>query len=233
MVYALPILVKNGRPGGDALQEAQVRDLVRRVLQPHAADERMLDGYWQWASNPTPSSAGYALEENCGFIATNLLGRYGQPAIELVSQLAGECRQMREDAGVEELRQAILAILNDDVGEVLRAGIARRLSESVPARRVLAAWLVSRARWCSLPGREGYIGGAWDWALGVDLEAGSRDLKTEVAQALGTPPGGVDLAREAVAVGIVNRLFYRNVAGRMEPKLRPGPRIPVALVAYA
>ncbi len=214
------------------MQDAEVRDLVRRVLEPYTEDERMLDGYWQWASNPTPPSAGYALEENCGFIATNLNQRYGQPAIDLVSRLAEECREMREVASVEELRQAIFAILGGEVGEVLRAGCARRLCEATPSRRILAAWLMNRARWCSLPGRDGFIGGEWDWALGVDLEAGGRDLKTTVAQALGSPTGGVDLAREALAVGVINRLFYRNIAGRMEPKLRPGPHIPVAMVAY-
>ncbi len=215
------------------MQDAGVRDRVRRVLEKHAGDERMLDGYWQWASNPTPPSAGYALEENCGFISTNLLTRYEQPAIDLVTKIAAECRELRQEASVYDLRQAIFSVLGSEVGEVLREGVLRRLHADTPARRLLAAWLVNRARWNFQPGREAWIGGEFDWSLGIDLEASGKDLQTDLARSLyGEDACLVDLTREALAVGLINRMFYRNVFGRMEPKIRPGPRIPLDSVAY-
>lgn len=213
------------------MQDASVRERVRRVLERHASDERMLDAYWQWASNPTPPSAGYALEENCGFIATNLLNRYGRPAIDLVSALAEEVADLRQEASICDLRQAITAVLGTEVGETLRVGVAARLNEPTPARQTLAMWLVTRAHWFCPQGQAPWVGGELDWALGLDLENSGRDLTTQVAQLLECRTD-VDLSREALAVGIVNRLFYRTAGGRMEPRLRPGPRIPVGLVTY-
>jgi hypothetical protein len=215
------------------MQNAGVRDRVQRLLESHTSNERMLDAYWQWATNPTPPSAGYALEENCGFINTNLLVRYGEPAIDLVSQLANECRDLRMDASVYDLQQAVISVLNASVGDSLREGILHRLGEDRPQRRVLAAWLANRARWCSRPGPEAWIAGEYDWSLGMDLEAAGKDLETEICKALyGPEVSHFDLGREALAVGVVNRLFYRNVVGRMEPKMRPGPRLSVSQLAY-
>lgn len=215
------------------MQNAEVRDRVARLLDQHSSNERMLDGYWQWATNPTPPSAGYALEENCGFVSTNLFIRYGEPAIELVSQMAVECRDLRMEATIFDLQQAIIAVLNGSAGQVLRDGVVRRLSEDTPTRRALSAWLVSRARWHGRPGAELWVAGEFDWSLGIDLTAAARDMQTDPARALfGEEAAGFDMAREALAVGIVNRLFYRNVAGRMEPKMRPGPRIPLAQPKY-
>lgn len=228
-----PFLVNNPDQGGVSLQDAGVVDKVRRVLEKHAGDERMLDGYWQWASNPTPPSAGYALEENCGFISTNLLTRYERPAIDLVTQIAAECSELRKEASVYDLRQAIYSVLNGEVGTVLREGMLGRLGEPSPARQLLAAWVVNRARWNLQPGREAWVAGEFDWALGIDLQASGRDLSTEVARAVyGEEATQCDLCREALAVGLINRMFYRNVFGRMEPKVRPGPRIPLAAMTY-
>ncbi len=215
------------------MQNAGVRYLVQRTLEQHRDSERMLDAYWQWATNPTPPSAGYALEENGGFIATNLLVRYGEPAIDLVSQMAAECRKLREEASVYDLQQAVIAVLNGPAGRVLREGVLRRLHEPTPGRRLLAAWLVNRAMWHGRSRTEGWLAGEFDWSLGVDLAAAEPDVRTEVARALHGPvEEPIDLAREAMAVGVVNRLFYRSAAGRMEPKMRPGIRIPIALVTY-
>lgn len=215
------------------MQNAGVRDRVQRLLEQHSGNERMLDAYWQWATNPTPPSAGYALEENCGFINTNLMVRYGEPAIELVSQLAQECRDLRMEASVYDLQQAVISVLNDLVGDALREGILRRLNEELPARKALAAWLVNRARWCSRIGVDAWLAGEYDWSLGMDLEAAGRDAGTEVFRAMyGAEAAQYDLAREALVVGVVNRLFYRNVVGRMEPKMRPGPRIALSQILY-
>lgn len=213
------------------MQNAGVIDLVRRALERHRADEKMLDAYWQWASNPTRAAVGFALEENCGFIATNLLTRYGKPAIEQVSRLSAECAELRQEAKVPDLRHAIMTVINADAGSVLREGIAARLNADLPERRALRAWLISRLRWCSYLGREPWLAGEFDWSLGLDLDVSGKDLRTPLGRALaGAETDQMDLYREAVAVGLVNRLFYRDSAGRMEPKTRPGPRIPLHLV---
>lgn len=215
------------------MQNAGIRDLVQKVLERHRENERMLDAYWQWASNPTPPSAGYALEENGGFIHTNLLARYGEPAVETVMTVSEECRQLRQEATIFDLQQAMIAVLNGEIGEKLREGVLRRLHEPAPARRLLATWLVNRARWCCHQGRGRWLAGEFDWSLGLDLENSPRDVDTSLGRALaGESPHAIDLAREALAVGVVNRLFYRNSAGRMEPKLRPGPRFPLDQVTY-
>lgn len=215
------------------MRNAGVGDRVQRVLEQYSGNERMLDAYWQWATNPTPPSAGYALEENCGFIATNLLLRYGEPAIELVTQMAAECRELRREASVYDLQQAVIAVLNGPVGSELREGVINRANQPLPERQALVAWMVSRARWCGRLGPDAWLAGEFDWALGVDLQSASRDLQTGLIRSLyGVDASQVDLAREALAVGVVNRLLYRNAVGRMEPKMRPGPRIPLARVVY-
>lgn len=127
----------------------------------------------------------------------------------------------------------IVTVLNGTVGEMLREGILRRLSEVTASRRMLVAWLINRARWRCVPGREPWVAGEFDWSLGIDLEASFRDCQTELARTLyGKDGAQTDLAREALAVGVVNRLFYRNIAGRMEAKLRPGPRLPATQLSY-
>lgn len=215
------------------MQNAGVIDLVRRVLERYRTDERMLDAYWQWASNPTPAAVGYALEENCGFIATNLLTRYGKPAIELVTRLAEECSDLRQEARVHDLRHAIMTVINGEAGALLREGTAARLNEDRPDRRVLRVWLATRLRWCNYLGRDPWLAGEFDWSLGLDLEMGGKDLRTPLGRALaGAEVERIDLLREAMAVGLVNRLFYRDPSGRMEPRTRPGPRIPLQMVDY-
>lgn len=215
------------------MQNAEVRELVQRSLERHAADERALDAYWQWASNPTPPSAGYALEENAGFIATNLMLRYGEPAVDLVLRISEECSRMAQRASIQELQRTIVTVLNGPTGDLLREGVKRRLAEPTPARQVLSAWLANRARWRRVPGKELLVGGEFDWSLGIDLEAAANDCQTEVVRCLyGAEAAQIDLAREALAAGVVNRLFYRNVAGSMEAKLRPGPRLPVHDLVY-
>jgi len=215
------------------MQNAEVRELVQRSLERHASDERMLDAYWQWASNPTPPSAGYALEENAGFIATNLMIRYGEPAVELVLRMNDECRELMQYASVQELQRTIVAVLNGPVGDVLRQGILRRLSEPTTPRRLLVAWLVNRACWRTAPGKEPCLAGEFDWSLGIDLESSAQDCQTEIVRLLYGKEGvQTDLAREALAVGVINRLFYRGGGGRMEAKLRPGPRIPLTGLTY-
>ncbi len=215
------------------MQNADVRELVQRSLERYADDERALDAFWQWASNPTPPSAGYALEENAGFIATNLMLRYGEPAVDLVMSVNEECRRLAGRASIQELQRTIVTVLNGPLGEPLRQGIIRRLTQPSMARRALTAWLVNRARWRRMPGREPVVAGEFDWSLGADLESAAADCQSAVMCALyGPETAQLDLAREAMAVGVVNRLFYRNVAGRMEPKLRPGPRLPVSQLVY-
>ncbi|WP_374712719.1 hypothetical protein [Symbiobacterium terraclitae] len=215
------------------MQNAEVRELVQRSLERYADDERTLDAYWQWASNPTPPSAGYALEENAGFIATNLMLRYGEPAVDLVLAVNEECRELAGRASIQELQRTIVTVLNGPVGERLRQGVIRRLSEPTPARRALAAWLVNRARWRRMPGREPVVAGEFDWSLGADLAESKADCQSRIFRLLyGEEVAQLDLAREAMAVGVVNRLFYRNAAGRMEAKLRPGPRLPASALIY-
>lgn len=215
------------------MQNAEVRELVQRSLERHASDERVLDAYWQWASNPTPPSAGYALEENAGFIATNLMIRYGEPAVDLVLRISDECREMANRASIPELQRTIVTVLNGPAGDRLRKGILRRLADATPARRVLVAWLVNRACWRSVPGRESWLAGEFDWSLGIDLEASQQDCQTDLVRCIyGKEGAQTDLAREALAVGVINRLFYRNVAGRMEAKLRPGPRLQMTQIPY-
>lgn len=215
------------------MQNAGVRDRVQKLLEQHSQNERMLDAYWQWATNPTPPGAGYALEENGGFIATNLLVRYGEPSIAVVTQLSDECRELRKEASVYDVQQAVLEVLHGPAGQALRDGILQRLHQTVPARRFLAAWLISRSRWCFKQGPNAWVAGEFDWSLGADLEAGVTDAKSGLARTLfGDAVADADLVREAMAVGIVNRLFFRSAAGRMEPKLRPGPRIPLTAIAY-
>ena len=84
-----------------------------------------------------------------------------------------------------------------------------------------------------MPGREPVIAGEFDWSLGADLEESAADCQSTILRCLyGDQVAQVDLAREAMLVGVVNRLFYRNAAGRIEAKLRPGPRIAVADLVY-
>lgn len=214
------------------MQNASVQERVRRVLERYRTDEKMLDAYWQWASNPTPSSGGYALEENCGFIATNLMNRYGKPAIEVVTRLSSECTHLRQEDRVHDLRQAIIQVLNGELGEVLREGVLRRLSDPAPRRQALLAWLLMRAHWQGHFGTDAWVAGEFDWSLGIDLEMAGRDLRTTLAHTLwGAEAQGFDLLREAIAAGVINRLFYRNHTGRMEPKVRPGPRIPLQMIS--
>lgn len=215
------------------MQNAEVRELVQRSLERHVGDERMLDAYWQWASNPTPPSAGFALEENAGFIATNLMLRYGEPAVDLVMRMSDECRELTERASIQELQRMIISVLNGSAGDLLRAGVIRRITEPAQGRKLLVAWLINRARWRCVPGREPWVAGEFDWSLGIDLEAACRDCQTDLVRCLyGKVSAQLDLAREALAVGVVNRLFYRNIAGRMEAKIRPGPRLPVGSLVY-
>lgn len=215
------------------MQNAEVRELVQKSLDRYSSDERMLDAYWQWASNPTPPSAGHALEENAGFIATNLLVRYGRPAVDLVLKMNNECRELSQRCSVPELQRTIVGVLNGPLGDILREGVLRRLHQETPERRLLAAWLVNRARWRSVPGREPCIAGEFDWSLGIDLEGAYRDARTDLCRMVFGPESvTVDLARQAIATGVVSRLFYRNVAGRMEAKLRPGPRLLASQLRY-
>ncbi|HWI63792.1 MAG TPA: hypothetical protein VNT75_18300 [Symbiobacteriaceae bacterium] len=216
------------------MQNAGVRERVAKLLEQHGQNERLLDAYWQWATNPTPPAAGYALEENGGFIATNLLIRYGEPSIATVTQLSDECRDLRKDASVYDVQQAVLEVLNGALGQVLRDGVVQRLHDPAPARRFLAAWLVCRARWCFRQGPNAWVAGEFDWSLGTDLEQSPADARTQLARVLfGESVAEADILREAMASGIVNRLFYRSASGRMEPKFRPGPRIPLSAIAYA
>jgi hypothetical protein len=215
------------------MPKAEVIDRVQKVLEQHSQTERMMDAYWQWATNPTPPSAGYALVENGGFIATNLMVRYGESCMGMVQQLAAECQELRREDSVYDLQQAIVAVLNGPAGEILRQGVLARLSEPTPQRQLLCAWVACRSRWQGRPGREHRVGGEFDWSLGIDLEASHREIHLPfVEQLFGTEGLVVDLPREALAAGIVNRLFYRNAAGRMEPKMRPGPRIPLQTITY-
>lgn len=215
------------------MQNAGVRDRIQRLLEQHATDERILDAYWQWATNPTPPSAGYALEENGGFIATNLLMRYGEAGISLVTQIADESRELRQDASIYDMQQAIIDVLNGPVGQVLRDGIVERINADSPARRLLAAWLVGRSRWNFRHGKDAWVAGEFDWSLGFDLETAGRDVQAQIAGMLyGAEAAQIDLAREGLAVGIINRLFYRSASGRVEPRVRPGPRIPLSLIVY-
>ncbi|HYF91819.1 MAG TPA: hypothetical protein VD969_06205 [Symbiobacteriaceae bacterium] len=215
------------------MQNAGVRDRVQKLLEQHSQNERMLDAYWQWATNPTPPAAGYALEENGGFISTNLLIRYGEPSIAIVTQLADECRELRKDASVYDVQQAVLDVLNGPLGQGLRDGVLERLHQPAPVRRFLAAWLITRARWLFRQGPNAWIAGEFDWSLGTDLEMAADDARSPVARTLfGQAVAQADLVREALVVGLINRLFYRSASGRMEPKLRPGPRIPLPAIAY-
>ncbi len=38
------------------------------TLRQYSTDVVMLDGFWQWSSNPTSYSAGYALAQNYDYI---------------------------------------------------------------------------------------------------------------------------------------------------------------------
>lgn len=197
---------------------------LQRVLESHAQDERMLDAFWQWATNPTPPVSGYALEENEGFIATGLLMRYGSPAIAEVSRVFETCRELvASGSSIFELQQAILMLLGGPLGGALRAGITRRIAAPLPGRRALAAWLKARAIWRAAPDQAEWTLGEFDWSLHQDLEQLERDLQSTLFRTLFGGPH--DLLREALAAGALNRLYYRSPAGRVEAKFRPGPRI--------
>jgi len=53
---------------------------VHHILARYRDDQGVLDAFWQWASNPTPMSAGYALDENYACSGENLRQRYGADA---------------------------------------------------------------------------------------------------------------------------------------------------------
>jgi hypothetical protein len=184
----------------------------------------MLDAFWQWATNPTPPVSGYALTENEGFIATGLLMRYGSPAIDVVSRLAEICGDLiASGASIFELQQTIMMLMGGPVGAVLRAGIIRRLAVPLPGRRALAAWVKARAIWRAAPEQASWTLGEFDWSLSQDLEALGQDVQTTIFRTLFGGPH--DLLREALAAGLINRLYYRSPSGRVEAKFRPGPRI--------
>ena len=73
--------------------EEKVRKTVENTLERYRDNHVMLDAFWQWASNPTPRSAGFALEENYERIKDNLKLRYGaETQIEQVlDSLKSEC----------------------------------------------------------------------------------------------------------------------------------------------
>lgn len=208
-----------------------LRARLQRVLEAHAEDERMLDAYWQWATNPTPPVSGYALEENEGFIATSLLMRYGSPAIEEVSRVSASCRELVSGgASVFELQQTIMMLMGGPLGAALRTGMVRRLCVPLPGRRALAAWVKARAIWRAAPDQAEWTLGEFDWSLGQDLEALEKDLQSTLFRTLFGGPH--DLLREALAAGVINRLYYRSPSGRVEAKFRPGPRIPVREIQW-
>jgi hypothetical protein len=234
--------MKAGLNGGNAVDTRPVggvvllstellRERLQRVLEAHAEDERTLDAYWQWATNPTPPVSGYALEENEGFIATGLLMRYGCPAVSEVRAISDTCQELvAGGASIFELQQTIMMFLGGPLGAPLRDGIVRRLLAPLPGRRALAAWVKARAIWRAAPDRAEWTLGEFDWSLGQDLEAMEQDLQSTVAKLLFGGPH--DLLREAIAVGIVNRLYYRSPSGRVEAKFRPGPRILVKEIRW-
>lgn len=208
-----------------------LRERLQRVLEAHAEDERTLDAYWQWATNPTPPVSGYALEENEGFIATGLLMRYGRPAISEVRAVSAECQELVDGgASIFELQQTIMMFLGGPLGAPLREGILRRLAAPLPGRRALAAWVKARSIWRAAPDRAEWTLGEFDWSLGQDLAAIEADFQSTVARLLFGGPH--DLLREALAVGIINRLYYRSPSGRVEAKFRPGPRIPTKEICW-
>lgn len=208
-----------------------LRIRLQRVLESHAEDERMLDAFWQWATNPTPPVSGYALQENEGFIATGLLMRYGSPAIQEVSRVSAACRELVDGgASVFELQQTIMLLMGGPVGAALRAGMARRIAAPLPGRRALAAWLKARAIWRAAPERVEWTLGEFDWSLGQDLESLEKDLQSTLFRTLFGGPH--DLLREALAAGVINRLYYRSPSGRVEAKFRPGPRIRVEAINW-
>lgn len=208
-----------------------LRVRLQRVLESHTEDERMLDAFWQWATNPTPPVSGYALEENEGFIATGLLMRYGSPAIEEVSRVSAACRELVSGgASIFELQQTIMMLLGGPLGAAMRVGMARRIAAPLPGRRALAAWLKARAIWRAAPDRPEWTLGEFDWSLGQDLVGLEKDLHTTIFQTLFGGP--YDLLREALAAGVINRLYYRSPSGRVEAKFRPGPRILVREISW-
>jgi hypothetical protein len=50
---------------------------IAETLENYSNEDIMLDAFWQWASNPTSASAGYALQQNYDYIKSNLRHRYG------------------------------------------------------------------------------------------------------------------------------------------------------------
>ena len=146
------------------MQNAEVRELVQRSLERYADDERVLRRLLAVGLEPDPALGRYALEENAGFIATNLMLRYGEPAVDLVMSVNEECRRLAGRASIQELQRTIVTVLNGPVGEQLRQGIVRRLTQPYVDRRALTAWLVNRARWRRMPGREPVVAGEFDWS---------------------------------------------------------------------
>jgi hypothetical protein len=132
-----------------------LEDSLKNILNQYKNDELMLDGFRQWAMNPTPKEAGYGIKQNTFFIVMNLHERYGLlvPQVEQrIQQLQDECDNILKTSGMEDidlLRADILKQLQTNLGDTLNHGIARRFEQaSIETKNIAGLLYTLKARGC-------------------------------------------------------------------------------------
>ena len=74
-------------------------DSAYEVIKQYSATPEYLDGFLQWASNPTSMTAGYGIVENSSYIKANLEARYGeQRSAKILDVVNAEVEQMTKFA---------------------------------------------------------------------------------------------------------------------------------------
>jgi hypothetical protein len=174
-----------------------LEEMVRETLSRHSSDEIMLDAFIQWASNPTSMSAGYGVEENYSFIASNLQDRYGlssSQASGYIDRLRHDCECILEATNdVYQVRSEVLRQLQGELGKQWRKGMGQQLGGAPTEIRSAGTLL------CVLAER-GYSTSRWE-----DLLA---PFQAYYMAAYGTIVSPVSVRNGLLKAGMLNRLFW-------------------------
>ena len=194
------------------------------MLRQYSTDVVMLDGFWQWSSNPTSYSAGYALAQNYDYIKANLRRRYGlttDNTEEIVNRLKTECEKLAQSIDVYEIRRQIYLVLRGDLGVPLRSQVSSRVERASLSTRCAVA-LVSLLRTQSVP----------DYTLDTLFNEPASVLQALLRAVLGAIPGSLvssyrDLLDELITCGVINRLYYLSTKGNQRDEYVYGLTVPV------
>lgn len=200
-----------------------VSGAIQEALSWHSQDQVMLDAFWQWATNPTSMSAGYALEENYEYVKQNLARRYGLSdgqANSKVEHLKQECDALMANVNASDLREAIKIAIEGNLGNVLRREIGRRVDEAALGTRCTIALL----NWLR-------ANGFHEWQLPMLLQPPGTKLQALLRATLGALSGEdvrsfQGVLDELLVCGVLNLMFYRSTKGGMRDEYVFGPLLP-------